>query len=114
LKYIEEGEFASPGAPIVSLVSIDRMKIEAGVPENYVGDIKTGNKVQIIFNDLEGETFEDQISYVGSSINPDNRTFPVEILINNRDRKIKPELNALVKIERKRFENIAIIPEDII
>lgn len=114
LKYIEEGEFAAPGAPIVSLVSMDRIKIEAGAPENYVGDIKPGDNVKIIFNDLGGETFEEKISYVGSSINADNRTFPVEIIINNRNRKIKPELNAVVKIEKSQFDNAAIVPEEVI
>jgi RND family efflux transporter MFP subunit len=114
LKYIEEGEFAPPGAAIISLVSIDRIKIEAGVPENYVGDIKAGNRVKIVFNDLGGETFDEKISYVGSSINVDNRTFPIEIIINNKDRRIKPELNAVVKVERKNFDKAALVPEDIV
>lgn len=114
LKYIEEGEFAAQGAPIVSLVSIDRIKVEAGVPENYVGDIKPGNKVKVVFNDLGGKTFQDKISYVGSSINTDNRTFPIEVLLNNKDRKIKPELNAVVKIEKESLDNAAIVPEEVV
>jgi RND family efflux transporter MFP subunit len=112
LKYIEEGEFAAPGVSIISIVSIDKIKVVAGVPENYVGDIKVGNKVNVIFNDLGGETLEEKISYVGSSINIDNRTFPIEIIINNQDRRIKPELNAVVKVERRNFDKAALVPED--
>lgn len=114
LKYIEEGEFAGPGTPIVSIVSIDRIKVVAGVPENYVGDIKVGNKVKVVFNDLGGKTYDEKISYVGSSINVDNRTFPVEVYINNKDRKIKPELNAIVKIEKQNFDKAALVSEDIV
>jgi len=114
LKYIEEGEFASPGAAIISIVSLDRIKVVAGVPENYVGDVKVGNRVKVIFNDLGGETFKEKISYVGSSINIDNRTFPIEVIINNRDRRIKPELNAVVKIEKENFDKVVLVPEDIV
>jgi RND family efflux transporter MFP subunit len=114
MKYIEKGEFAPPGVPIVSIVSIDRMKVEAGVPENYVGDIKVGDNVKIVFNDLGGETYEEKISYVGSSINTDNRTFPVEVVIINRNRKIKPELSAVVKIEKGNFDKVTLVPEDIV
>ena len=114
MKYIEEGEFAAPGVSIISILNIDRIKVEAGVPENYVDVVNPGDGVKIIFNDLEGETFDEKVSYVGSSINIDNRTFPVEVIINNRNKKIKPELNAVVKIEKERFNKIAIIPEDIV
>jgi membrane fusion protein (multidrug efflux system) len=113
-KYIEEGEFAAPGLPIISLVSIDKIKVQAGVPENYVSSVKGGNNVQVVFNDLGGETFQDKISYVGSSVNTDNRTFPIEVVINNRDRKIKPELNAIVKIEEDKFDNVVLIPEEVV
>ena len=113
-KFIEEGEFAAPGLPIISLVSIDRIKVQAGVPENYVSSVKKGNNVQVVFNDLGGETFQDKISYVGSSINTDNRTFLVEVVINNKNRKIKPELNAVVKIEEDKLDKVVLIPEEVV
>jgi membrane fusion protein, multidrug efflux system len=113
-KYVETGEFAMPGTPIVSMVSINKIKIEAGVPENYVGEIKTGGNVKVIFNDLGGAEYDAKISYVGNTINYDNRTFPIEIIITNNGKNIKPQLNAEVKIERARHENVAVIPEDII
>jgi RND family efflux transporter MFP subunit len=114
VKFIEEGEYAAPGAAIVSLVSMNMIKVEAGVPENYVDDVKVGDKVKVVFNDLGGKSFDEKISYVGSSINTDNRTFPIEIVLNNNNRQIKPELNAVVKIENKRFDKAAIIPEEVV
>lgn len=113
-KYIEEGEFAGPGTPIITLVSIDRIKVEAGVPENYVNDVKAGNNVKVIFNDLEKAEYNEKISYVGSSIDRDNRTFLIEILILNKGRKIKPELNAEVKVEKEMYKDVVVIPENIV
>lgn len=114
LKYYEEGETAPPGVPIVSLIKNDKIKIEAGVPENYINSIKRGDKVKVVFNDLDGETYYETVSYVGNTLSPNNRTFPIEILINNKDRKIKPELNARVFVEKGNFEKAIVVSEEVL
>jgi membrane fusion protein (multidrug efflux system) len=114
MKYYEEGEIVSPGVPIVSLVSIDKMKVEAGVPENYVNDVKVGNKVKVIFNDLKDAVYNETISYVGNTISPNNRTFPIEIVINNKDRRIKPELNAVVNVVKGEYDKAIVISEEVL
>jgi membrane fusion protein, multidrug efflux system len=113
-KFIEEGEIAPPGSPIISLVALDLIKIEAGVPENYVNQIKQGDKAIVAFQDLQDATYDEKISFVGSTISPDNRTFPVEILIRNQDRKIKPELSAIVKVMKEKVDGAVVIPEEVI
>jgi membrane fusion protein, multidrug efflux system len=113
-KYYEEGETAPPGVPVVSFVKIDKIKIEAGVPENYVNSIKKGDPVKVVFNDLDGAEYFESVSYVGNTLSVNNRTFPIEILINNKDRKIKPELNARVFVEKANIEKAIVIPEEVL
>jgi membrane fusion protein (multidrug efflux system) len=112
MKYTEIGETVLPGAPIVSMVSMGKIKIEAGVPENYVNDVKIGNNVEVVFKDLDSSKYSSKISYVGQTITTDNRTFPVEILLDNSNRKIKPELSARLFIERKHYEKVFVVPAE--
>ena len=112
MKFAEVGETVLPGAPVVSLVSIGKIKIEAGVPENYVNDIKLGNKVEVIFKDLNGAKFYSKVSYVGQTISTNNRTFPVEALLDNPQGKIKPELSAKLLIEREQFDSVIVVPAE--
>jgi membrane fusion protein (multidrug efflux system) len=112
MKYTEIGETVLPGAPIVSLVSMGKIKIEAGVPENYVNDVKIGNNVEVVFKDLDSSKYSSKISYVGQTITTDNRTFPVEVLLDNSDRKIKPELSAQLFIERKHYDKVFVVPAE--
>ena len=108
------GELVLPGAPIVSLVNMFRIKIEAGIPENYVNRIKRGDSVKVVFKDLQNAEYRAVLSYVGSTITSDNRTFPIEIHIHNSENKIKPELSAQVFIQKEKFSSAIIIPEEVI
>lgn len=111
-KFAEVGELVLPGAPIISLVNMFRIKIEAGVPENYVNLIKKGDSVNVMFKDLQNAEYKAVISYVGSTITTQNRTFPIEIYLNNSDGKIKPELSAQVFIQKEKYSSAIIIPEE--
>lgn len=113
-KFAERGELVLPGAPIVSLVNIFRIKIEAGVPENYVNHVNKGDSVKVIFKDLENKEYRAVLSYVGRTITTNNRTFPIEIYLNNSNSSIKPELSAQVYIQKAKFDSAIIIPEEVV
>ena len=111
-KFAEVGETVLPTSPIVSMVSMYTIKVEVGVPENYVNQVKVGNDVKVVFKDLDGITYNEKVSFVGNSISTDNRTFPIEIHIKNSDGKIKPELSAKVYIQRSKYDAAIVIPEE--
>ena len=112
MKYAEIGETVLPGAPIVSMVSLNKIKIEAGVPENYVNDVKPETKVNVVFKDLNDAKYTSKISYVGQTISTDNRTFPVEVILENSNKMIKPELSAKLYIERKDYDSVFVVPAE--
>lgn len=111
-KYAEVGETILPGVPVVSVVNMYKIKIEAGVPENYVNRVQMGDSVKVVFKDLQNAEYKAVLSYVGNTITTNNRTFPIEITINNSDRKIKPELSAQVYIQEEKYDAAILIPEE--
>jgi len=113
-KYAEEGEVVAPGQAVLSLVNSSEVKIVVGVPENYVAQIKQGEKVKVRFKDLNGLELTSRITYIGKTINPSNRTFSVEILLPNQNNLIKPELNAEVSIQQDVYTNIVSVPENLL
>jgi RND family efflux transporter MFP subunit len=111
-RFAEIGEMVLPGTPVVSVVSMYKIKIEAGVPENYVNMVKKGDSAKVVFKDLHNAVYNEKVSYVGNTISTDNRTFAIEINIDNRDGKIKPELSAQVFIHKEKFNEAIVIPEE--
>ena len=112
-KFIERGEMASPGMPIVQILNTSKVKVVADVPESYLGKIKKGETVTIKFPALEEET-QARVSQLGRSINPANRTFEVEVNLSNKKGLLKPNLLALMLINDFSATEAVVVPIDLI
>lgn len=111
-KNFEEGEFAAVGPTIMTVINNSKVKIIVGVPERYVEDLKVGKNAIVSVPELKNREFRGKVSFVSTSVSVSNRTFDVEIIIDNPEGIIKPEMVAEVKIERKKYDNVYIIPDD--
>ncbi len=100
-RFAEQGEQVMPGMPIARIVNTRRLKVMAGVPETYAADIRKGSSVSVSFRAYGGMTREATVSFVGSVINPQNRTFMIEIDISNDDGLLKPAMIADVQVSRR-------------
>ncbi|MGB9697571.1 MAG: efflux RND transporter periplasmic adaptor subunit [Ignavibacteria bacterium] len=111
-KFLNKGEMSSPGAPILSIVDVSRVKINAGIPEKYVGEITRGQNVLITFEVLPDEKFYGVVGYTSPTIDPQSRTFEVEVILNNKDRKLKPEMSATLEFTRLDINDAVVIGQD--
>ena len=107
---VERGEQASPGMPVLRIVDTRRVKVNVGMPERYAGDIEVGTEVMLDFKAYRGETRQGRVSFAGSAINPTNRTFPVEIEVDNTDGRLKPEMIAEVYVAREKLDDVLVAP----
>jgi membrane fusion protein, multidrug efflux system len=109
-RFIRTGELINPGMPVVRLVNTDLIRILSGVPERYSGEITEGSKVQLNFGGLNGETRESTITYASNVLDPETRTYAIEVEIRNSEQLIKPEMVVDLLLERRTLENVIIIP----
>jgi len=105
----EQGELAGPGVPLAVLVNMNQMKIVADVAESYLGKVKRGDNVVVTFPSLN-QSRNVRVSNIGQILNPNNRTFAVEISLPNRDKTLKPNLTGIVKIKDYESESTIIVP----
>ncbi|MBU0558498.1 MAG: efflux RND transporter periplasmic adaptor subunit [Bacteroidetes bacterium] len=113
-RFFEKGELAGLGFPIIDLVDISSYKIEAGVPERYVGKIQVGNEAKVYLKNVKADPVKGRVSFVSNSVTIDNRTFIVEITLLSVNSKIKPELVAEVKIVDNKYAHALIIPDEVV
>ncbi|MCH6201651.1 efflux RND transporter periplasmic adaptor subunit [Aquiflexum sp. LQ15W] len=95
------GELVQPGVPMFQFVGESDLFIEADVSEKYVGLIQKGDSVEVSFPSLD-KSVKSKISSVGAVINPNNRTFKVEIAVPSME-FLKPNMISVIKI--KDYEN---------
>ena len=110
----EEGSVVIPGqTPLMRIINLDDMYIEANIPEQYITQISKNKIVEVEFPVLN-RSVNAKIRQVGNYINPANRTFKIEVAVPNKDQSIKPNLTAKLKINDYSNENSLLIPQSII
>ena len=113
-KYLGKGEVANPGSPIISIVDVSRVKVSAGIPERYIGDISKGSPVRITFDVYPDEVFEGKVNYISPVLSEANRTFEIEVVLQNKDGRLKPEMSADITVEKSAPEDAIVLPQDLI
>jgi multidrug efflux pump subunit AcrA (membrane-fusion protein) len=82
------------------------------VPERYAEDVTVGASAIVSFDVLSGESFSVPVRYVGATVNPENRTFQVELTVPNPQRIVKPEMVANIEIVRRNLDAAIVIPQE--
>jgi membrane fusion protein (multidrug efflux system) len=113
-RLIDEGELAPPGTPFARIVNLDMMKVVISAPEVTGGILTRGTPVEVSVTAYGSEAFPGRISFVGSAVNPDNRTIPVEVMIRNPGRRLKPDMIARVKVFQATHRNAILAEEGVI
>ncbi|HEY9082660.1 MAG TPA: efflux RND transporter periplasmic adaptor subunit [Vicingaceae bacterium] len=110
----EQGQVVSPGMnQLFRIINLNDMFIEAEIPENYITNIKTGSQVNVYFPVLN-DTVTSTIRQVSNYINPNNRTFKIEIAITNENKMVKPNMTALLSINNYVNDSALVLPQAII
>ncbi|WP_179374777.1 efflux RND transporter periplasmic adaptor subunit [Winogradskyella wichelsiae] len=110
----EQGSVVAAGqSPLMRIVNLENMYIETEVPERYVSEVTKGKSVSVNIPVL-GKTIDTKIRQAGDFINPANRTFKIEVEIPNKDKAIKPNLSARLKINDYTSENALLIPQSVV
>ena len=110
----DQGSVVGAGtSQLIRIINLNDMYIEINVPETYLPSVIKGKKVLVEFHVL-GKTIEAKVRQAGNFINPANRTFKIEVAILNKDRSIKPNLTAKLKINDYSSEKSFLIPQSII
>ena len=105
-KYFENGELYS-GVPnttagkaaIVTLMQINPLKIIMNVSERYYPILRKGLKADIHVDIYPKLNFTGEVSRIYPTISSDTRTFPVEIVVQNKDEVLRPGMFARVTLD---------------
>lgn len=111
---IEEGEMVSPGSVMVRLIGSDQLKVSAGVPARFADVVAKGDRAEVWFDFTNSDTMYLPISFVGSSIDQQARTFEVEITLPSEAQHYKVDMIANVRIRTLQADDALVVGEEFI
>jgi len=111
----EAGTVIAPGqgSEVFRIINLNKMYIEAEVPERYLTTITKGKEVTIEFPVL-GKKIKSTVRQVGNFIKLNNRSFKIEVPVANKSGNIKPNLTAKLQINDYTDTRAILIPQSII
>ncbi len=111
---LKKGELASPGMQLMQIIDLDKLHVSAKLSEAYLPVISEGDIVDITFPTYPDIVLREKVTRVGNVINKQNRTFKVEVEINNKDGRLKPNLLANIKINDYNTNEALVVPSLVI
>lgn len=84
--------------PILTVEQLKPVKVLVNVNENDFAKVHKGMKAEIKLDVYGDELFTGTVALIHPTINPDTRTFTVEINIDNRDERVRPGMFARVSL----------------
>ncbi len=109
--FVEEGEVAGPGTPVVRVVQTDRVTLELSVSDRDITQIVPGQVVRFRGQSVPG-SYTGTISHISAAADPMTRTFKVEVDVPNPDGVLLPGMLGRVNFERELSSSAITLPQD--
>ena len=109
----EKGQVVGPGQGLMRIVNLNNMFVSTAVPESYIGKLKVGTVVNVYLASL-GKTYVGKIRQVANNINPNNRSFGIEVSVPNAENLLRPNQVAKLKIIDYTSANAVVVPSNVI
>lgn len=93
---IKLGQLTAPGMPAIRVINFSNLKLKADLAESYASKVHKGDEVMVKFPD-SSDTLTSRVTYSSRAINTLNRTFGVEVALDNK-KEFHPNQIAILNI----------------
>jgi len=112
--FVERGQVVSASPQgLMRIVNLNNMFVSTSVPETYIGKLKVGTEVDVYLTSL-GKTYKGKVRQVGNYINPNNRSFGIEVGVPNPDNLLRPNQVAKLKIIDYTNKQAVVVPTNVV
>lgn len=111
-RLVQPGEYIRENTPVAMIVQMNPLKLKTAIQEKNAGVIRTGQAVDFVVEAFPGQILHGKVAYVSPSVDQATRTFPVEVLVDNPDRTLKPGFFAKGTVLTRVDESVIAAPDD--
>nr|WP_315258402.1 efflux RND transporter periplasmic adaptor subunit [uncultured Flavobacterium sp.] len=112
--YVEKGEVVSASPQgLMRIVNLGNMYVSTSIPETYIGKLKIGTEVDVFLTSLN-KTYKGKVRQIGNFINPNNRSFGIEVSVPNPENLLRPNQVAKMKVIDYVSKNAVVVPTNVI
>lgn len=96
---VNPGEMAGAGAPLMVLVNMDQVKVEASVPQAQINQVKVGASVDVKVAGMSEKVWNGQVEFVSPVSDANSSSFPIKVKLDNPDGLLRAGMVAEVYLQ---------------
>lgn len=108
--FIDAGQVVNPGQEVAEILQIDPVKVTVGIPESDVSAVRTLTEFSVTIGALDGKTVVGKKHFLSRTADPMARLYDLELLLDNPDAQILPDMFARVDVVKQTVENAVVLP----
>jgi len=98
IRKVELGQYVSPGLAMVTLQALDPIWVDFPMPEQAIGKLRVGQKIQLTVDAFPKKVFEGEVASLDARVAQDTRTLLVRGTLPNPNRRLLPGMFADVAV----------------
>ncbi len=110
LRDLSVGALVAPGTEIATLDTIASMTVRFNIPEQRLGEIQPGARIEARTAAYADETFIGEVRAIGSRVDPALRTIEIEARLANRDGRLRPGMLLDVTVATRTVTDAVVVP----
>jgi RND family efflux transporter MFP subunit len=105
---VDPGEMATAGAPLLVLVKMDEVQVEASVPQERINQFAAGTEVDVRVIGEDGKVRKGKVEFVSPVADANSSSFPVKVRLDNRDGSLRAGMVAEISLAGETDQGIRV------
>ena len=110
-RLVSAGEYVKTGSALFTIVQDQPLKLRGMIPERFAPDVHTDQGVEIKVDSFPDATFKGKLTRISPSSEVTSRSFMVEGLVENTERRLKPGFFAHATVATRVDPNAMTVPQ---
>jgi membrane fusion protein (multidrug efflux system) len=110
----EPGEVVPAGAAVATLMDLDALKVDLGIPGYQVRRVTPGGRVRISVQAFPGERFDAVVHRVADAAAEGGHLFELEVRTDSASGRLRPGMSARLRIVTETLPAALVVPLDVV
>jgi membrane fusion protein (multidrug efflux system) len=110
VRQVDLGQYIAAGTAIVTLQQLDPMFVDFYLPQQALGQIAVGQKVEVAADAYPNRAFDGVVSSLNSKVDPTSRMLQVRASVPNPDGALLPGMYLSVSVDSGKAQSLVTIP----
>lgn len=112
---VDIGSNVSSQTPVAMVVDMEKVKVYLDVPEKYLTRLTLGMHAAVTVDAYPGQSFDGVLEKINPVLDIATRTIQAEIIIDNKDHKLRSGMYAKVKLVTQEYKDaLAVFKEAVL